>query len=167
MRELHECLNPDCKNLTNNPKFCSRSCAAQYNNIKFPKRSKNRKRFYCKVCGIELPPRRTLCDAHNPKIVDWSKITIKDVITSKTSYKYSGSYKYGRIRCLARAAYEKSNRPKKCEHCGYSKHYHVAHIKPIYLFDLDTPISVVNTLDNLISLCPNCHWEFDNGYLSL
>jgi hypothetical protein len=34
-------------------------------------------------------------------------------------------------------------------------------------FPLDTPISVVNSLDNLVGLCPNCHWEFDHGLLQL
>jgi hypothetical protein len=23
----------------------------------------------------------------------------------------------------------------------------------------------VNSLDNLVGLCPNCHWEFDHGLL--
>jgi hypothetical protein len=32
-------------------------------------------------------------------------------------------------------------------------------------FPLETPISVVNALDNLVGLCRNCHWEFDNGLL--
>jgi hypothetical protein len=34
-------------------------------------------------------------------------------------------------------------------------------------FPLDTPIAVVNDLDNLVGLCPNCHWEFDHGLLQL
>jgi predicted HNH restriction endonuclease len=25
----------------------------------------------------------------------------------------------------------------------------------------------VNALDNLVGLCPNCHWEFDHGLLQL
>jgi hypothetical protein len=25
----------------------------------------------------------------------------------------------------------------------------------------------VNSLDNLVGLCPNCHWEFDHGLLQL
>ncbi len=25
----------------------------------------------------------------------------------------------------------------------------------------------VNSKDNIIQLCPNCHWEFDKGLLSL
>ena len=49
-----------------------------------------------------------------------------------------------------------------CECCGYDKHFEAAHIKPIGSFPLDTPISDINSLENLVSLCPNCHWEFDN-----
>jgi len=75
------------------------------------------------------------------------------------------SNKYRRIRAHARYSYINSNRPKACENCAYDKHYEVCHIKPIRLFDMDTPISVVNALDNLIALCPNCHWELDNGLI--
>ena len=31
------------------------------------------------------------------------------------------------------------------------------------MFSEDTPVSVINTPDNLRWLCPNCHWELDNG----
>ncbi|NDG25698.1 MAG: HNH endonuclease [Proteobacteria bacterium] len=46
--------------------------------------------------------------------------------------------------------------------CIYDKHFEVAHIKPISEFSKDTLITIVNDPSNLIPLCPNCHWEFDN-----
>lgn len=49
-----------------------------------------------------------------------------------------------------------------CKKCGYTKHTEVCHIKPIGDFDLDTKLSTINDLSNLIRLCPNCHWEFDH-----
>lgn len=32
-------------------------------------------------------------------------------------------------------------------------------------FSMDSLISEINSLENLIYLCPNCHWEFDNELL--
>ena len=154
---MHKCFNPDCNNLTDNPKFCSRSCAATFNNKKRPK-----KKYYCKICNVEVPYRRVACDKHNPQMVDWSKKTILDVVY-QYEHKYGASNRYTRIRDSAKRVYRNSNKPNKCARCGYDKHYHVCHIKPIHLFDPTVPVSVVNHIDNLIALCPNCHWELDNG----
>lgn len=80
--------------------------------------------------------------------------TIKDFITCE------GSNKYGRIRAHARQV--TSIREKKCNICGYDKHVETCHVKPICLFDESEFIDVVNSEENLILLCPNCHWERDN-----
>jgi predicted restriction endonuclease len=72
-----------------------------------------------------------------------------------------------RIRELARNIYRQSDKPKQCLICGYYLHYEVCHIKSISDFSPDTPISIVNDLSNLIALCPNHHWELDNGHLTL
>lgn len=37
-----------------------------------------------------------------------------------------------------------------------------SHIIPISSFTNDQLLSEVNNEDNVIPLCPNCHWEFDN-----
>jgi hypothetical protein len=57
--------------------------------------------------------------------------------------------------------------PYRCSRCGYDKHIEVCNKRALTTFPLDTPISVVNALDNLVGLCPNCHWEFDHGLLQL
>lgn len=71
------------------------------------------------------------------------------------------------IRSDACRVYENSTKPKHCLICGYSKHYEVCHIKAVSDFDKDTPITVINHIDNLVALCPNHHWEFDNGLLNI
>lgn len=48
--------------------------------------------------------------------------------------------------------------------CGYDKHVEVCHIKPISEYDLDIKVSEINHKSNIHILCPNCHWEFDNGF---
>lgn len=54
-----------------------------------------------------------------------------------------------------------------CNNCGYNKHVELCHIKPITSFDPSATIREVNALSNVVQLCPNCHWEFDNGLLNL
>jgi hypothetical protein len=154
---MSKCLN--CKKETTNPKFCNKSCAAVYNNKLYPKRKK--KIYICKICGVQIPQRRKFCDEHNSQIINWSAITYEK-ITGKRNYQ-----KHSRIRNLARRIYLKSDKPKKCIKCGYDKHFHVCHKKGINAFSYDTPVSVINDLSNLVALCPNHHWEFDNGLLSL
>lgn len=51
-----------------------------------------------------------------------------------------------------------------CHICGYDKHFEIAHIEPISSFPPETLLSVINDPDNLVPLCPNCHWEFDFGH---
>lgn len=55
----------------------------------------------------------------------------------------------------------------QCYNCGYSRHAECCHIKPVGGFPEGTQISEINRLDNLILLCPNCHWEFDNNILNI
>lgn len=143
-------------------KFCNRSCAAIYNNT-----HREKKKYYCEKCGTLIAEGfnnytgRRLCDDCNPNKMDWSKITYGEAKTKRT-YQVNS-----RIRELARTAYEKSDKPKKCVHCGYDKYYEIHHIKNISSFDDSTPVSEINNLDNLIALCPNCHWEIEHGIFSL
>ena len=51
---------------------------------------------------------------------------------------------------------------KKCARCSYDKHVELCHIKAISSFSIDTLLSIVNSSDNIIFLCPNCHWEQEN-----
>lgn len=73
----------------------------------------------------------------------------------------------GSIQKTARRVYESSDRPKQCAVCGYDKTYEVAHIKSVSEFGSDDLVSDINSVDNLIALCPNHHWEFDHGYLDV
>lgn len=50
------CLN--CKKETTNPKFCSRSCNAIYNN---KKRGESSSKYRCKICGVKKNNNRQHC----------------------------------------------------------------------------------------------------------
>ena len=66
------------------------------------------------------------------------------------------------IQKNAKKIYDLSDKPKQCVVCGYDKHYEVAHIKAVSDFDNNALITEINNVDNLIALCPNHHWEYDN-----
>lgn len=166
-----ECLN--CKKVfEKEPKaikkspnhFCSRSCACSYNNKAFPKRKCKRKCF----CGDPVKSHRhTRCERHWN---EWHKergrykaITIGEYREKLSVKGKHPSWVNVGIRGLGRTWFKELLK-QPCKHCGYNKHVELCHIKPISEFSDDTPLSVVNSPDNVIQLCPNCHWEFDNEW---
>lgn len=144
------CIN--CLNQTENPKFCSRSCAATYNNKIYKKRKKE---WFCKKCNEPCVTGRKFCSKCRFRDID--KVSLQDV--SKDNYSSSRLSRH-----YSRKKYFETN-PKICKICGYDKHVEVCHIKPVKDFDKTELLSVVNHIDNLIGLCPNHHWELDNGQL--
>lgn len=69
------------------------------------------------------------------------------------------------VRDRARRRYK--NDKSSCQNCNYSNHVEVCHIKPIHSFDITTLIDDINSPDNILILCRNCHWEFDHGRLTI
>jgi len=104
-------------------------------------------RKFCKKC-LEIVKNRK-------KEVALNK-TIKEACYTKGHI----SNKYALIRDHCRREYE--NKIKKCQKCGYDKHVEFCHIRPIKDFPDSTTIREVNSPENIIALCPNCHWEFDH-----
>ncbi len=151
-----------CTKLTANPKFCSRSCSAITNN-KTPKRVAIL--VPCIKCNkpIQKHKRRIKCS----ECINLSKDIRGDVTLQDAIYeKHHPSSAHALVRTRARAIVHKLNLTI-CQICGYNKHIEVAHIKAITSFPLDTMLSVINDLNNLATLCPNCHWEYDNGLLNV
>ena len=128
-------------------------------------RGKPKPKKLCR-CGKEKDHRSKICrDCSNEYRAKLSNITIDSTIGDKTytNHKYA---KYGYIRWHARKTYLALG-INSCENCGYSKHIEVSHIKGVASFPPETTIRQVNTIENLIGLCPNCHWEFDHDNLTL
>lgn len=160
------CHNPACQKETSNPKYCSRSCAAVVSN-KVPKRI--RKPTLCKTCGVEVLKTRTECDSCKIRR-DYRGPTRPLVSTNITLGELQSLRKYqknSRVREHARATYRRLDIPKACVVCGYAVHVEVCHIQPISSFPETATVAEVNHPDNLIFLCPNHHWEFDQGHLTL
>lgn len=124
-------------------KFCNRSCAAVYNNSKKERLIKVKK--------------------------EKQKVDILEDLTKNELLQRRSNYTMCRIAICkhARNKLNKLNLLKVCSNCGYNKHVEVCHIKSVSSFDNNIKISEINNINNLIYLCPNCHWEFDNNILKL
>lgn len=160
------CLETPCQNcgkIFTYPKhdkrvFCSSSCAATYNNKRFPKRQLEGK---CSKCGKSITNSKTYCSECwklGKFMTDGKQIGER---TLEEVSKYPGMARYNIIRTHARGVMKKS--PKICQKCGYSLHTEVCHIKEIKLFPLTALVKEVNDPSNLLVLCSNCHWEMDHG----
>lgn len=152
-QRIKKCFN--CNNLTYT-KFCSQSCSAIYNN-----QQKLKVAYHCQ-CGTLIGlgyqfKNKKYCKNCEP--VPTETLTLEQL---KLRYKQLSNY-HSAIRQHAR----KQCASKSCYICGYDKHVETCHIIPVSDFDMQTLISVVNDPTNLVSLCPNHHWEFDNGLISL
>lgn len=145
---------------TNNQKYCSRSCAAKMNN-KIPKRKLTRK---CRECDdIVWTYRHTRCKKH---FEDYKNNHYRNKTLGEYRNMFSVKGKHpswvsSHIRNFARS-WLKHLRKLPCKHCGYDKHVELAHIKPVSSYADSALLGEVNSEDNVIQLCPNCHWEFDN-----
>ena len=148
---------PECAREHNNPKFCSRSCSAKHNNRKFPKRKPEGS---CKDCGTRINNQRSRCRScfarwqHERVIGD--SVTLEEAVARYKKHHKSSAFAL--VRTRARSIMKGV---KECEWCGYDKHVEVAHRRGISTFTGDTLLSVINKRDNLVALCPNCHWEHD------
>lgn len=121
-------------------KFCNRSCLALYKTK--PKKEKVFKEKF--------------------QVLKDKFLTKKEIFDGCKSWQSAR----GIIQKHARFIYNNSEKSKCCIECGYEKHYEVCHIKSVSKFeDNALIISDINNIENLIALCPNHHWEFDNKIL--
>lgn len=108
----------------------------------------------CTKLGIVLKIRRAK---------DTNERTKGEIFSEFNSWQSARSF----IRKKAQENYINSCKPLKCAICGYDKHVEIAHIKAVSNFSEDTTIGEINSIDNLIALCPNHHWEYDSGVLKI
>ncbi len=140
--------------------YCGSSCSAKANNRLFPKRQKSNR---CQTCAKPIGPKIKFCSRGcNPKLSLIDGQTLGDYLSSALK---KDANIYNRIRQRARLVALKELQ-KVCVKCGYSRHVEVCHKRPISDFPLDASIKdEINNIDNLIVLCPNCHWEYDHPEL--
>ncbi len=135
--------------------FCSRSCA----NKGKPKRKLTKQ---CENCETLIRKSNRFCSI-------CSEIYKKEnSIENRTlgSFKHLiGSIRYSQV--IEHGRENAKELPNICAKCGYDKHVEVCHKKRIPDFDNETLIKEINSLDNLVKLCKNCHWESHNGYFDI
>jgi len=130
----------------NRKKYCDSSCAAKYNN----------------TIRIRIKKERFKIDK-KPPFEYLNGVTKGQFLDKKGIY-----HKYRAIiRKHAQWIYKQNKGDEFCKVCGYMKHIEVAHIKSVSMFSNDTLITDINDFNNLVGLCPNHHWEFDNGIVEI
>jgi len=157
----HTCLQ--CFNETMNPKFCSRSCSATYNNTIMPKRQRQVWVFNCSRCNKPQKKKSLsgLCS------ICWNdeqdKIAGEMTLGESIKEFANPRSRYNTVRHHGRKLSKIYN---QCQVCGYDKVLQVCHIRPVSSFPLDTQIKEINAPDNIAILCPNHHCELDRGLLA-
>ncbi len=152
-RIIHPCLY--CGEPTKNPKFYSKACSATMNNKLKPKRLPEGQ---CKVCQKLITARNKYCIDCRPD----PRMNLDRPI-NEMFYEANRAGRFTGIREHAKKSIK--HRKRSCQNCNWDIHVECCHIKSIASFPPDTPIGVVNHPDNLILLCPNCHYCFDNSLL--
>lgn len=147
-----------CNSQTSNPKFCNRSCAARFNNVKYPKRQKEHQ---CKGCETPVGAGNRYCKKCAIRRRNTYEFATLRSITRKYR-KYTPAAAYNIIRQRARNILKRAGRIV-CEICGYAKHFEAAHKIPISSYPDTALLRDINRPENLLALCPNCHWELDYG----
>lgn len=145
-------------------KFCNSSCSASYNNER--RERKKKENVEEKILNT-----REKLNLRKEKIKETrinndflrSNISKKELFCTSKTYQNARSY----ICRSARKVYMSSDKEKFCIYCGYNLHFDVAHKKSVSEFPGEAKIKEINSIDNLIPLCKNHHWEYDNGFLSL
>ena len=118
--------------------------------------------------SLKFPTPKPITDlikAPNPNF--WGVRISNKTPISETFYTYGSRNKYNYIRMHSRRLIDSLGIDKVCSCCKFEHGVQICHIKSISDFPEDTPLNEVNSIDNLILLCPNCHWLFDHGYPSL
>jgi len=148
--------------------FCTRSCAATFNNRGKNKRSPLART--CKVCQQKYENRKgyrsqAFCPKCRSAVVPTRTVTIGEYRTRVSVRDKHPSWLHSHVRTLNKSWNRRLG--TSCQRCEYSIHVELAHIKAISSFPNSAILGEVNSPDNLLVLCRNCHWEYDNGKLAL
>jgi hypothetical protein len=141
-------------------KFCNHSCAASYTNRRRESRAQK-----CPDCGRRMSPGCARCRA-------CSVIAKRAVALGSTKGELRhrrSNYQSWRATLQTHAikTHRQHGGEQRCIVCGYSNHVQVCHRVPVSSFPDSAAISEINAIGNLVPLCPNHHWEFDHGLITL
>jgi hypothetical protein len=142
----------------NRQKYCSCSCASTVNNKLYPKKIKKENKC---ACGEKRYKYAKMCR----KCADFSKINRRGNVPVEQAKTSKGPSIHAFTRAHAKSMMSFYDIPKTCVVCAYDRYVEICHIRPISDFPGETVLSVVNSLNNLVHLCPNHHKEFDRNLI--
>jgi 5-methylcytosine-specific restriction endonuclease McrA len=167
MRNCAQC-NKNIEHLWKERKFCSRSCSTLFKNINAHS-TKNKGKGKplcvnkgCKERAVSYSHKQCRRCIDSKQAMSYTSNPTKGELVKLYMNKNHRSSAYSYIRWHARDVVLKKH-TLPCQSCGYKKHTEVCHIKSIKNFKDTATLNEINDRKNLIFLCPNCHWEFDNN----
>lgn len=170
MKEI-KCQKPSCKNVfipsCSRQVYCCYTCSNRDNQ----RRNRLKTRKNCPKCDKIIMGKSNFCKKcfKSKQLKDYTKIqdmTLEHYQNMDSVKNKHPSWRNSHIRSFARSWSKKDN-PCCCEKCGYKLHVEVCHIKAIKDFDIKATLGEINSINNLLFLCRNCHWEFDHNLFSI
>ena len=172
-----------CGKIYNNGKALNGHTTLRHRNIIITGNKKEKLELICKQCKklfLVIPSDFTRlfcsvrCSNKSRKKIQYLKVkSITKLINNNTKnelFEKRKNWQSARssIREYATRVYFEDNKLEcRCKICGYTTHVEICHIKSVSSFSGESIISEINAIENLVALCPNHHWEFDNGILKL
>lgn len=139
--------------------YCSRSCSAKRTNRLRPKSSFLQLQGVCEICKEAISKKLKFCKKCFKNKNDFiNDETVLSDIIYKTHHRSSA---FALVRSRARSICKLLGY-KKCSICQYDKHIEIHHKKSISSFPDNAKLKEINSIENMIPLCPNCHWEYEN-----
>lgn len=161
------------ENYYKNPKIC-KQCGCVIEVKENQKCSEVRKKIFCgsscsSIFNNKIRTRKIKPKTPKIQTQKKEKFDYLNGVTKKEFFEIKGVYYKFRaiIRRHAHYVYNKNGGEQQCKICGYDKHVEVCHIKSVSSFEENDLIVEINSFENLVGLCPNHHWEFDNGHITL
>lgn len=148
-------------------RFCGQSCAAKFNNTTtaFPKRKRTPK--VCVKCGERHATTRPRQDGS----LNYNKLCADCHVDKyqRLAEATKSESSHSQIRGHARKVMKDAGLSCLCAvpGCDYTHFAECCHRTPVKDFPPDTKLKDMNSVDNLVALCPNHHWDFDHGLLTL
>ena len=154
--------------------FCSCSCSVSFNRRGKPSNNSATPRtcLLCKKTFFARKPHRSTkfcpnCMNGKATRIEYHKSLTLAYIRSQTHLKgHHPSWIYAQVRQFNRI-WNKSLIAAGCKICGYRLHVELCHLRALSEFPLTATLGEVNHSSNVVPLCRNHHWEFDNGFISL
>lgn len=150
--------------------FCSTKCSCQVaTEIRWKNHIPLKEKYKCKLCNKKIDWRNfsELCNnCLNNSLTEKSKSVTLGELKNKHNKRNIKKWYSAEIRVLNKN-WNYNLSQLACQKCGYTLHSEMCHIKAIKDFNDDSTLGEINNPSNIVILCPNHHWEFDNGFLLL